>query len=180
MATKVVASQDLDVFKDEKDGVYREVGNQAVWSLSSCKAGFGVEQLRDDSYDSYWQSDGPQPHLVNIQFRRKTTIHDVCIYTDYKADESYTPNRVSIRAGTHFNDLVEVEQIELSEPIGWISVPLKDINGKSIRTFMIQIAILSNHQNGRDTHVRRIKIRAPVQKCPKFTSLEFNMRANLR
>ena len=39
MATKVVASQDLDVFKDEKDGVYREVGNQAVWSLSSCKAG---------------------------------------------------------------------------------------------------------------------------------------------
>lgn len=56
-------------------------------------SGFGVEQLRDDSYDSYWQSDGPQPHLVNIQFRRKTTIQDVCIYTDYKADESYTPNR---------------------------------------------------------------------------------------
>ena len=56
-------------------------------------SGFGVEQLRDESFDSYWQSDGPQPHLVNIQFRRKTTIQDVCIYTDYKADESYTPNR---------------------------------------------------------------------------------------
>lgn len=180
MATKVTACQDLDVFKEEKDGLYREVGNHAVWSLSSCKAGFGVEQLRDESYDSYWQSDGPQPHLVNIQFRRKTTIHDICIYTDFKADESYTPNRISIRAGSHFNDLVEVEQIELSEPIGWISVPLKDMNGKSIRTFMIQIAILSNHQNGRDTHVRRIKIRAPVQKYPKFTSRDFSMRANIR
>lgn len=180
MATKFTASQDLDVFKEEKDGRLREVGNQAVWSLSSCKAGFGVEQLRDESYDSYWQSDGPQPHLVNIQFRRKTTVQDVCIYTDYKADESYTPNRVSIRAGSHFNDLAEVEQIELSEPIGWICVPLRDHNSKPIRTFMIQIAILSNHQNGRDTHVRRIKIRSPVQKYPQFTSLEYNMRAYLR
>ena len=52
-----------------------------------------MEQLRDDSYDAYWQSDGPQPHLVNIQFRKKTTVYDVCVYTDYKADESYTPNR---------------------------------------------------------------------------------------
>ena len=56
-------------------------------------SGFGVDQLIDSSPESYWQSDGPQPHLVNIQFRRKTTIHDICIYTDYKSDESYTPNR---------------------------------------------------------------------------------------
>lgn len=53
-----------------------------------------MDQLLDNTVDTYWQSDGPQPHLVNIQFRRKTTIHDVCIYTDYKADESYTPNRL--------------------------------------------------------------------------------------
>ena len=26
----------------------REVGGRATWSLSSCKPGFGVEQLRDD------------------------------------------------------------------------------------------------------------------------------------
>ena len=55
--------------------------------------GFGIDQLRDGSIETYWQSDGPQPHLVNIQFRRKTTVHDICIYADYKADESYTPNR---------------------------------------------------------------------------------------
>ena len=56
-------------------------------------AGFGVEQLRDGSLDTYWQSDGPQPHLVNIQFHRKMTIPAICIYADYKADESYTPSR---------------------------------------------------------------------------------------
>lgn len=31
--------------------------------------GFGVDQLRDDNLETYWQSDGSQPHLVNIQFR---------------------------------------------------------------------------------------------------------------
>lgn len=55
--------------------------------------GFGVDQLRDNCLETYWQSDGPQPHLVNIQFRKKTTIQDVCLYADYKLDESYTPNR---------------------------------------------------------------------------------------
>ena len=89
--------------------------------------------------------------------------------------------RISIRAGSHFNDLVEIEQIELSEPIGWVSVPLKDINsGKPVRAFMIQIAVLSNHQNGRDTHIRRIKIRSPVQKFPVFTSLDFKMKSIVR
>ena len=43
--------------------------------------------------ETYWQSDGPQPHLANIQFRRKTTVEDICVFADYKQDESYTPNR---------------------------------------------------------------------------------------
>lgn len=76
--------------KEVIDGAVREIGKQAIWSLSSCKPGAdfcymtkmsrivnlgnGVEQLRDGSLETYWQSDGPQPHLVNIQFRRKVTI----------------------------------------------------------------------------------------------------------
>ncbi|RUP49478.1 anaphase-promoting complex, subunit 10-domain-containing protein, partial [Jimgerdemannia flammicorona] len=83
----------------------RDIGGMAIWSLSSCKAGFGVEQLRDDSKDTYWQSDGPQPHLVNIQFSKKTTVKQVSIYTDYKQDESYTPSKISVRAGTGYHDL---------------------------------------------------------------------------
>lgn len=59
--------------------------------------GFGVEQLRDDNFETYWQSDGQLPHLVNIQFRRKTTVHDVSVYTDFKLDESYTPSKISVR-----------------------------------------------------------------------------------
>lgn len=33
----------------------QEVGEHAVWTLSSAKPGFGVEQLRDDNIDTYWQ-----------------------------------------------------------------------------------------------------------------------------
>lgn len=82
--------------------------------------GFGVEQLRDNCMDTYWQSDGQLPHLVNIQFQRKTSVNQIYIYTDYKLDESYTPSRISIRSGTHFNDLQEIEIVDLVEPTGKI------------------------------------------------------------
>nr|SVE87346.1 EOG090X051P [Daphnia similis]SVE87972.1 EOG090X051P [Daphnia similis] len=175
MAYSSVSDELVEEFnpkKEEKEGSILEVGDQAVWSLSSCKAGFGIDQLRDDSTDTYWQSDGQLPHLVNIQFRKKTTIQNIWIFADYKADESYTPSRISIRAGTGFSDLQEVEVVELNEPNGWIAIPLKDAQDKYIRTFMLQLAILSNHQSGRDTHLRNFshleeKICTPDQLRPK-------------
>lgn len=88
--------------------------------------GFGVEQLRDNCMDSYWQSDGQLPHLVNVQFQRKTSVSQIYIYTDYKLDESYTPSRISIRSGTHFNDLQEIEIIDLVEPTGWCELEKED------------------------------------------------------
>jgi anaphase-promoting complex subunit 10 len=42
--------------------------------LSSAKAGNGVEQLRDENTNTFWQSDGAQPHFVNIQFMKKTRV----------------------------------------------------------------------------------------------------------
>ncbi|ESO05229.1 hypothetical protein HELRODRAFT_78053 [Helobdella robusta] len=173
MESKSVNKFDSDPYKGEKEGKLREVGNQAVWSVSSCKPGFGVEQLRDTSLETYWQSDGPQPHMVNIQFRKKTTVSDIFLYADFKADESYTPNRVSVRVGNHINDLIEIDLVEFIEPTGWVMIPLKNLNETAVRAFMIQIAVLSNHQNGRDTHVRHIKIHSPIQDCS--TSKKINL-----
>ncbi|XP_049291023.1 anaphase-promoting complex subunit 10 isoform X2 [Anopheles funestus] len=153
---------------EERSGTVREVGGQAVWSLSSCKPGFGVDQLRDNSMETYWQSDGQLPHLVNIQFHRKTTVSQIYIYSDYKLDESYTPSRISIRCGMHFNDLQEVEVVDLCEPSGWI-------------------AVISNHQNGRDTHMRQIRIHSPTEGSQyplehhgKFSTLEFSQFRTIR
>lgn len=52
----------------------REIGHLAVWTVTSAKPGNGVELLRDGNKDTYWQSDGTQPHLVDIQFQKKMHI----------------------------------------------------------------------------------------------------------
>lgn len=53
---------------------YREIGDLAVWTVTSAKLGNGVEQLRDGRTDTYWQSDGLQPHLINVQFQKKARM----------------------------------------------------------------------------------------------------------
>ena len=54
----------------QPDTSSREIGRLAVWSVTSAKPGNGVELLRDGREDTYWQSDGAQPHLVNVQFQK--------------------------------------------------------------------------------------------------------------
>eukprot|EP00592_Proboscia_alata_P015650 CAMPEP_0194396566 /NCGR_PEP_ID=MMETSP0174-20130528/125061_1 /TAXON_ID=216777 /ORGANISM="Proboscia alata, Strain PI-D3" /LENGTH=561 /DNA_ID=CAMNT_0039192649 /DNA_START=9 /DNA_END=1694 /DNA_ORIENTATION=+ len=105
----------------------REIGHEAVWSLSTAKPGNGVDQIRDASPDTYWQSDGGQPHLINIQFSRRASVGMVAFYLDYNLDESYTPKRLSVRVGMTCHDLVEVRVVEMSEPIGWVCVRLNDL-----------------------------------------------------
>jgi len=143
-------------------GVKREIGHLAVWSVASAKPGNGVELLRDDDLGTFWQSDGAQPHLINAQFQHKAEMSEIALWCEYKMDESYTPSLVSVRAGTSCHDLREVRCVELEHPNGWVRVPLGDADDSScIRAYFIQVAILANHQNGRDTHVRQIKVFGP-------------------
>lgn len=74
--------------------------------------------------DTYWQSDGTQPHLINVQFLRKVAVREVALYLDFKLDESYTPKKLSVRAGSTAHDLKEVRVEHLAEPSGWVSIPL--------------------------------------------------------
>ncbi|PIA52698.1 hypothetical protein AQUCO_01000515v1 [Aquilegia coerulea] len=165
----------------------REMAKKASWSVSSCKSGNGVQFLRDDNLETYWQSDGAQPHLVNIQFQKKVKLQLVVLYVDFKLDESYTPSKISVRAGNGFHNLKEIKTVELVKPIGWIYISLSGTDPRDtfINTFMLQIAILSNHLNGRDTHVRQIKIYGPrLNPVPcqpfQFTSQEFIKYSILR
>lgn len=70
----------------------------------------------------------------------------------------YTPHDISIRAGTSYHDLQEIKQLELSEPDGWVRISLEVASGRPLRANMLQLAILSNHQNGRDTHLRLLEV----------------------
>ena len=120
-------------------------------------------------------------------------VHEILIYTDFKHDESYTPSKISIRAGTTFHDLQEIHVEELTEPSGWVKIlpppeQLPDSTDVSrvLRTHFIQVAILANHQNGRDTHIRQIKIYTPRRHMgqhmclPEFNTIAFQQYACLR
>lgn len=43
-----------------------------------------------------------------VSCRRKTTVKTLCIYADYKSDESYTPSKISVRVGNNFHNLQEI------------------------------------------------------------------------
>ncbi|KAF7126453.1 hypothetical protein RHSIM_Rhsim11G0151400 [Rhododendron simsii] len=134
-----------------------------------------------------FRSDGAQPHLVNIQFQKKVKLQLVVLYVDFKLDESYTPSKISIRAGDGFQNLKEIKSVELIKPTGWVYISLSgnDPRETFVNTFMLQIAVLSNHLNGRDTHVRQIKVYGPrlnpIPRQPfQFTSREFITYSTVR
>ncbi|CAI5471172.1 unnamed protein product [Closterium sp. Yama58-4] len=187
MAAAEVAEVSVGALPDEGED-RREIGHLAVWSVSSAKPGNGVELLRDGKADTFWQSDGSQPHLVNIQFQKKVRLQHVSLHVDFKLDESYTPNKVSIRAGNSFHDVKEVKLVELNEPSGWVHIPLRPSDDKEyLRAFYLQLAVISNHQNGRDTHIRQINIYGPRQNVVRavgvpmeFNTVEFGMYAAVR
>lgn len=115
------------------DSLYglREIGREALcWQLSSAKPGNGVEQIRDQSTDTYWQSDGVSlPHWIQVHFARRVPISHVCIFLDYNLDESYTPKQLTVQVGMTTQDLVPAihpanTMVELSEPVGWCIIPL--------------------------------------------------------
>ena len=178
--------------KPESDSSRRDIGNEGIWSLSSSKLGNGIEQLRDDNLSTFWQSDDIQPHFILIQYLKKTRISEVWLYLDYKIDESYTPSKISIRIENSFNEMVDIRTIEYEEPVGWFPILLEEKNSDSktikpyIKTMTLQIMILQNTHNGRDTHIRGVKIFAPRENksfdmtFPKFLSNDYTQFEELR
>lgn len=235
----------------------RDLTPLAIWRVSSAKPGNGVEQLLDNNSETYWQSDGPQPHTISAQFIFKASISEVQIYLNYEKDESYTPAMVSVHAGNNTHDLHLVRRLRrLRNPAGWVRIPLGEsaeiidddsdddsdsdystpshelsaeemaernvrrqkrarrrerrkaerqavldsmqtraeqgangpleaLKDRSItKAHMIQISIHNNHQNGRDSHVRMVRILGPSRQIASyttpFTSQEFQVFQELR
>ena len=147
------------------------------WNLSSAKPDNGIEQIvNDPSTETYWQSDGSQPHTLRVHFGRRVRVSHVCLYLDYNLDESYTPKTIQVKAGMTIQDLRDITgNITLHEPHGWCILTLtappdpldalqNDDNEEEeqlVQAHLVEISILAMHQNGRDTHVRRVKLFGP-------------------
>ncbi|KDN62777.1 putative anaphase-promoting complex subunit 10 [Colletotrichum sublineola] len=142
----------------------KEISNLGKFTVSSHKQGNGVEQLRNDSLKTYWQSDGPQPHKLTVYFIKRVGIRDIRFFVDYNEDESYTPTKIIFKSGTSENNLIQFATMEMSQPSGWQQVPIVGAgggpDGNTLVSYVFQMQILENHQNGKDTHLRSIKIYA--------------------
>lgn len=110
------------------------------------------------------RSDGPQPHNLTVYFVKRVEIRDLRFYVNYTDDESYTPTKIIFKSGTSENSLIEFAQLTLEQPLGWQQVSLQGAgggpDGNTLVSYVLQMQILENHQNGKDTHLRGIKIYA--------------------
>ncbi|KAG5970752.1 hypothetical protein E4U55_001458 [Claviceps digitariae] len=142
----------------------KEISNLGRFTVSSHKPGSGVEELRSDDLKLFWQSDGPQPHKLTVYFVKRVGIRDIRFFVDYNEDESYTPTKIVFKSGTSENNLIEFATMVLDSPAGWQQVPIAgtggEPDGNTLVSYVLQMQILENHQNGKDTHLRGIKIYA--------------------
>lgn len=149
----------------------REISSLASWTVSTYKPGCGIPALLAPSTSQFWQSDGPQPHLLNIHFFKLVHIVKIRVFLDFTLDESYTPTRMLFLAGMGMYDLTEFTEWIGEEPKGWVDVPLEGVgggdDGNVLRAMVVQIRVCENHQNGKDTHVRGVQVFAMDERGPK-------------
>eukprot|EP00397_Hematodinium_sp_SG-2012_P063285 GEMP01087109.1.p1 GENE.GEMP01087109.1~~GEMP01087109.1.p1 ORF type:complete len:118 (+),score=7.51 GEMP01087109.1:57-410(+) len=72
-----------------EDPDLREIGDEAIWTLSTAKPGSGIDKLLDNNVETFWQSDGPQPHFVNVQFTKKMRVSEVRLYVSLLVASRY-------------------------------------------------------------------------------------------
>ena len=76
----------------------REISSLASWQVSTSKPNCGIHALLSHSPSHFWQSDGPQPHLLTIHFCKLVKIVKMRVYLDFLLDESYTPTKMAFAA----------------------------------------------------------------------------------
>ncbi|KAJ2819938.1 Anaphase-promoting complex subunit 10 [Coemansia furcata] len=162
-----------------------DISRIPFWTVSSSKQGLGVSNLADNNTDTYWQSDGQQPHTVTVKFRSRHQIHAISFYADIEKDESYTPCKVRILTGTTPYDLQLIKDLGLeTEPRGWIDLPLDE----SVMAHLVKIEFPLNYENGRDVRIRGLRLWGPPPNHHMFksemilpyTTPEFLMYESLR
>lgn len=114
------------------------------------------------------------------------------IFLDFVNDESYTPTKIQFLAGMGVHDIQQFAEMSFEQPTGWINVdfsevgPIEDDDENSdegvkeidwskrpaLRAFLVQVKILENHQNGKDTHLRAVQLfaRDEMHQTRKATS----------
>lgn len=102
------------------------VTHLALWKPSSFKLGNPVDFALDDNYDTFWQSDGGQPHQLDIMFSKRMDICVMAIFFSMIADESYAPSLVKVYAGHSPSDARFYKMLEVRNVNGWVALRFLD------------------------------------------------------
>jgi anaphase-promoting complex subunit 10 len=106
-----------------------------------------------------------------MHFLRRVEIRAIRFFVDHTQDESYTPIHILWHAGTGHHDLIQFGEQALSSPSGWQDVKIEGLgggsDGNSLCCYIAQMHVKENHQNGKDTHIRGIKVYALDENAPR-------------
>ena len=131
---------------------YQDLTKSALWTVSSIKGGYEIGSMFYGKKDTFWQSDSQPPHHITVQLSKKTYITKISLYISIKNDETYTPSEIKTFIGSSPDCLVEYSSEEISSMKGWTDINL------DVSTIFLKIEICKNHQGGRDSRIRQIKL----------------------
>ena len=120
--------------------------------LSSFKRDHGLKELLSDDTAEFWHTDDNLPHYIEITFSTLFRVSVVQLVLIHSLDDSYTPSDIEVRGGLTREGIRPILATSLVEPEGVVSLNV------DAECFFLQLVILNNHQEGRDTHVRSLKI----------------------
>ena len=155
----------------------KEISSLASWTVSTHKPHCGAAALLQPTPATFWQSDGPQPHLLTLHFPKTVTIRKLRVYLDFALDESYTPTRMEFYGGVHGADygLVQFAEWKGEGPRGWQDISIEGCGpgaSDGVRARVIQVRVMENHQNGKDTHIRGVQVFARDERMKRMNPLD--------
>ena len=146
------------------------VSHLGHWKPSSYKIGNPIENVFDDNLSTFWQSDGVQPHKLSISFSKRIDISMIALFFSLIADESYTPRLIKIYVGHSPSDALFYKTVEVKNLNGWAALTFADVRESDhlLKCQYLHFVFPSNHENGKDTHLRGMRIYSPS----KITAVE--------
>ncbi|SSD59993.1 uncharacterized protein SCODWIG_01754 [Saccharomycodes ludwigii] len=147
----------------QKDFSLVDVTNLGFWRATSQKSSAPVKNIYDDNPTTYWQSDGVLPHVIEIDFSKRMEISIMALFFSYSLDESYSPFELSVYAGHNSFDMTHLKTLEMENVNGWVLLKFNNnrLGDNLLKCKYAKFTIKSNHQNGKDAHLRGIKFLSP-------------------
>ena len=100
--------------------------------------------------------------MLTLHFFKLVKIVRLRVYLDFALDESYTPTRMEFWGGWSSDyGLVQFAEWTGEQPRGWQEISLEGcgVQGRAeVRCMVLQVRVIENHQNGKDTHVRGLQV----------------------